>query len=88
MGPQICLLIYLKADNDCALSAFLFYPASVQKPDWLWRTHFTTSTLALGEPLDKTALFAGLEQLLQEVFAFEKELQSRLLGDPQTRTGQ
>ncbi len=65
-----------------------FYPATVQKQDWLWRTHFTTSSLALGDPLDKAALFAGLEQLLQEVFAFEKELQSRLLREEPAQTEQ
>lgn len=65
-----------------------FYPSFVQKTDWLWRTHFTTSALALGDPLDKAALFAGLEQLLQEVFAFEQELKSKLHEDEQAQAGQ
>lgn len=55
-----------------------FYPAPIQVKDWQWRTHFHTSTFRLPDPLDRAALLSGVEQLLQEVFAFEIDLKAKI----------
>ena len=55
-----------------------FYPAPIQVNDWQWRTPFHTSNFQLPDPLDHDALLSGVEQLLQEVFAFENDLKEKL----------
>ena len=62
-----------------------FYPAPIQAKDWQWRTPFHTSTFQLPDPMDREALLSGMEQLLQEVFAFEADLKAKLdAGVPST----
>ena len=55
-----------------------FYPAPIQVKDWQWRTHFHTSTFRLPDLLDRAVLQSGVEQLLQEVFAFETDLKAKM----------
>lgn len=44
------------------------------KEDWQWRTPFKTTTIDLGEELDKAAIAAKLDSCMQEILVFESDL--------------
>ena len=54
------------------------YPSKVQKEDWQWRAPFKTSTVEIAEVLSKEAIFAGLDECLKEIQAFEADLKQKL----------
>lgn len=55
------------------------YPSMFRtKEGWQWRTHFKTSTIAIGEELSKEEIFAKLDMCLKEITAFEKDLKQKL----------
>jgi hypothetical protein len=55
-----------------------YYPAKMGKEDWQWRVPFKTSTIELGEELDKDAIVAKLDTCMQEILAFEADLANKL----------
>ncbi len=55
-----------------------YYPASVQKEDWQWRAPFKTKAIEIGDDLSKEAIFAGLDECLEEIHAFEADLKEKL----------
>lgn len=55
-----------------------FYPSRVQRENWQWRIPFKTKAVPVPDPLDRDALFANLDQCLQEVWAFETDLKEKL----------
>lgn len=55
-----------------------YYPSKVQKAEWQWRTPFRTTAVEIGEELDKDTLFAGLDDCMKEIQAFEAELKQKL----------
>ena len=54
------------------------YPSKVQKEDWQWRTPFKTSTVEITEDFSKESIFAGLDECLKEIQAFEADLKQKL----------
>ena len=54
------------------------YPARRRNWDWVWRNHFRTGTIPLGEKLSKNEIFAGLDQCYEEIRKFERELAQKL----------
>ena len=55
-----------------------FYPSKYDKPEWQWRTPFKTSKVKIGEKLSKEEIFAGLDECLKEIQAFEADLKQKL----------
>ena len=55
-----------------------FYPASGGKADWRFRVPFKSSAIPVDEGLSRNELFAGLDQCLGEVIAFENDLKQKL----------
>ncbi len=55
-----------------------YYPAKMDKDDWQWRTSFKTTTIELGDELDKAAIVAKLDSCMQEILAFESDLAAKL----------
>lgn len=55
-----------------------YYPAKMGKEDWQWRVPFKTSTIELGEELDKAAIVAKLDTCMHEILAFEADLANKL----------
>lgn len=55
-----------------------YYPAKMDKDDWQWRTPFKTTTIELGDELDKEAIVAKLDSCMQEILAFESDLANKL----------
>ena len=51
-----------------------FYPTKNFRTDWQWRTPFRTGTVEFDDIEDKEAVFAKLDECLQEVCEFEKNL--------------
>lgn len=54
------------------------YPSKVQKAEWQWRTPFKTTTVEIGDELTKDVVFAGLDDCMKEIQAFEAELKQKL----------
>lgn len=54
------------------------YPSKIQKADWQWRTPFKTSTVEIAEDYSKGTIFAGLDECLKEIQAFEADLKQKL----------
>jgi hypothetical protein len=54
------------------------YPSKIQKEDWQWRTPFKTSTVEIAEDYSKGTIFAGLDECLKEIQAFEADLKQKL----------
>ncbi|MGK4108062.1 DUF4268 domain-containing protein [Enterococcus cecorum] len=55
-----------------------YYPAKMGKDDWQWRTPFKTTTIELGEELDRGAIVAKLDACMQEILEFEADLANKL----------
>ena len=55
-----------------------YYPSKIQKDAWQWRTPFKTAAVQIGEELSKGAIFAGLDECLKEIRAFEADLKQKL----------
>ncbi len=55
-----------------------YYPSKFQKDDWQWRNPFKTSTVGISDDLSKEAIFAGLDECLKEIQAFEANLKQKL----------
>lgn len=55
-----------------------YYPAKMGKKDWKWRTPFKTTTIELGEKLDKTVIIAKLDSCMKEIITFESDLAEKL----------
>ena len=55
-----------------------YYPSKIQKEDWQWRTPFKTSTIEIAENLSREAIFAGLDECMKEIQAFEADLKQKL----------
>lgn len=55
-----------------------YYPAKLGKEDWQWRIPFKTTTIELGDELDKDSIFAKLDACMQEILAFESDLADKL----------
>ena len=55
-----------------------YYPAKMAKEKWQWRTPFKTTTINLGEELDKDMIFNKLDLCMQEILAFESDLADKL----------
>ena len=55
-----------------------YYPSKIQKEDWQWRTPFKTSTIEIAENLSREAIFAGLNECMKEIQAFEADLKQKL----------
>ena len=56
------------------------YPAKLGKEEWQWRTPFKTTTVNIGEQSSKESIYAQLDQSLEEILAFESDLQEKLSG--------
>lgn len=54
------------------------YPSKLQKAEWQWRTPFKTTTVEIGDELTKDVVFAGLDDCMKEIQAFEAELKQKL----------
>lgn len=55
-----------------------YYPAKLSKKDWKWRTPFKTTTIELGEKLNKATIVAKLDSCMQEIITFELDLARKL----------
>ena len=55
-----------------------YYPAKKDNDDWQWRTPFKTTTIELGEELDKNTIVAKLDTCMQEILAFEADLANKV----------
>lgn len=55
-----------------------YYPAKMEKEDWKWRTPFKTTTIELGDELDKDEIAVKLDSCMLEILAFERKLSSLL----------
>lgn len=55
-----------------------YYPAKMDKDGWQWRTPFKTTTIELGDELDKDMIIAKLDSCMQEILAFESDLAMKL----------
>jgi len=55
-----------------------FYPAKFGKEDWQWRVPFKTTAIEIDEALSKEAIFARLDECLNEIIAFEQDLKHKL----------
>lgn len=55
-----------------------YYPAKMGKKDWKWRTPFKTTTIELGEKLDKAAIISKLDSCMKEIITFESDLAGKL----------
>ena len=83
-GKTVYIQLALSAKN--ASEEFLstckriseFYPSKINKEDWQWRLPFRTTSVELGEELDKEEIFSGLDKCLEEIEAFEKDLKQKL----------
>lgn len=53
-----------------------FYPVKMGKEEWLWRTPFRTSNISIPEDLSKDAIFTSLDSCMDEILAFEADLQN------------
>lgn len=56
----------------------VYYPSKRTKSNWLWRAPYKTSTFTIDESLNKSFIFNILDNALQEVWAFEKDLIEKL----------
>ena len=56
------------------------YPAKFGKEEWQWRTPFKTTTVSIGDQFSKESIYAQLDQSLEEILAFENDLQEKLSG--------
>ena len=54
------------------------YPTKFDKENWQYRTPFKTKSVLLGEDLSKAKIFAGLNECLDEIQAFEADLKQKL----------
>lgn len=55
-----------------------FYPAPHGKVDWKWRSPFRVDTFDVGGDISKERLFEKLDQSLEQIRDFEKELKEKL----------
>lgn len=61
-----------------------FYPAKMGKADWQWRTPFKTKTIRFDEDTTKESVFAMLDECMDEILTFEKELGAKLQMESET----
>lgn len=55
-----------------------FYPSRHKRENWQWCMPFKTKPISISEPTDRTLLFKALDERLQEILAFEKDLKAKL----------
>ena len=55
-----------------------FYPSKYDKSEWQWRTPFKTATVEFDDINDKDAVFAKLDECLQEIRGFEDDLNQKI----------
>lgn len=55
-----------------------YYPTKMGKEDWQWRNPFKTTTIELGDELDKDAIVAMLDAFMKEILEFETDLTKKL----------
>lgn len=55
-----------------------YYPAKMSKEEWQWRTPFKTTTIELGEELDKATIVSKLDSCMEEILTFESDLVNKL----------
>ena len=58
-----------------------FYPSRHKRENWQWRMPFKTQPISVSEPIDRAMLFKCLDERLQEILVFEKDLKSKLSQD-------
>lgn len=58
-----------------------FYPSRHKRENWQWRVPFKTQPISVSEPIDRAMLFKCLDERLQEILVFEKDLKSKLSQD-------
>ena len=60
-----------------------FYPAKAHKADWQWRISFRTSTVQIDLTIPEELNFEQLDKCLGEIYAFERDLEEKLLNSPE-----
>ena len=55
-----------------------FTPMHQAKKEWIWWKAFKTSKIAIPADLDEETIFASMDKAIQDVFAFENDLYSKL----------
>ena len=55
-----------------------FYPAKMGKEDWAYRIPFRTKSIALADELHETEIYAALDECMEEIIAFEKDLTEKM----------
>jgi uncharacterized protein with ParB-like and HNH nuclease domain len=55
-----------------------FYPAKIEKKEWIWRTQYKTSNISIPEDLSKDIIFEGLNSCMDEIHAFEFDLSEKM----------
>lgn len=58
-----------------------FFPSRQKREDWQWRMPFKTHPISIYEPINRAMLFKCLDERLQEILIFEKDLKSKLSRD-------
>ena len=56
----------------------VFYPAKMEKEEWLWRTPFRTFNISIPEDLSQDTISANLDSCLDEILAFEADLAEKM----------
>jgi hypothetical protein len=81
-GPQLAFSSRNATEDFMAMCDRIneYYPSKIQKDGWQWRIPFKTSAVEIAEDLSKAAIFAGLDDCLKEIQAFEADLKHKLEG--------
>jgi hypothetical protein len=81
-GPQLAFSSRNATEDFMAMCDRIneHYPSKIQKEGWQWRIPFKTSAVEIAEDLSKAAIFAGLDDCLKEIQAFEADLKHKLEG--------
>jgi hypothetical protein len=79
-GPQLAFSSRNATEDFMAMCDRIneHYPSKIQKEDWQWRSPFKTSTIGISEEFSKADIFAGLDDCLKEIQAFEADLKQKL----------
>ncbi len=83
-GKEISIKFVLNSDNINSEQKELFEkintinPSKLQKENWQWRTHFSSSKIKDIEEIDEEVIKKQLDKLLSECLKFENELINKL----------
>ncbi len=58
-----------------------FFPARIQKDDWVWRRNFTTKYVAVSDNMTNADILSILEAQYSEIMECEKKLEELMRKD-------